>query len=238
MLALVRTRFATYVSLELPNQGVRLAKGVSIRRAGFAAGRGKGTKKGRPSRDRERKLEASAIAREWNGYEDMVRQGLHDLEGPSVSSRRDANYVRQPLVSEVDEEKEEIKLEQTRKTVTDQMERVWNRILLEDSRASTPRVTLPGFPIEVGDVKVSRDFRHQTVYWCLSQRFARVPQALSEQLDKANKQGYDPEAVVLKAIAKRLEKSKGFLRTTLARRFPMKRVPEVNWCHLSKRQLF
>ncbi|CAM9982014.1 unnamed protein product [Choristocarpus tenellus] len=120
------------------------ASGISTGKGG-----GRGRKRERPTYDRERKLEASALAQEWTGYEDLIRQGLHDLGGPTGSGRRDGNYVKLPLATADEDEEDEIRREQAQEAFASDVERVWSKIFFEDSRAGMPKATLPGFPIEV-----------------------------------------------------------------------------------------
>lgn len=63
---------------------------------------------------------------------------FHTLSLPSKVSFKD----------DVDDEIDDRRASQ-HEAWADQVEDIWNEILIADSRAGRPRVTLPGFPIEV-----------------------------------------------------------------------------------------
>ncbi|CAM9630267.1 unnamed protein product [Hapterophycus canaliculatus] len=163
-----------------------------------------------------------------------MRQGLRELDDTTEVKRR-GTYASKPLVSATpkDDEDGDDDRSAERDAWADRMEGVWNEVLQADSRRSKPRATLPGFPIHVVMVRIAKDYGHHKIFWELSDVDTRPPDSVLRQLHEARKDGFNARAVVLKSTAERLRKYEGYLRSNLAKRVPMRRVPEVRWHHVS-----
>eukprot|EP00752_Nemacystus_decipiens_P002438 g2295.t1 len=192
----------------------------------------------RARRARNASMATVLSGEDWTGYEATMRQGLRELDDTTEVKRR-GTYASKPLVSATPKDGEDGDVD--RLTELDawaaRMEGVWNDVVEADARGSRPRVTLPGFPIHVVMVKIARDYGHHKIFWELSEVDTRPPESVLRQLYQARKQGFNARAVVLKSTAERLRKYEGYLRANLARRVPMRRVPEVRWLHISEMPL-
>ncbi|CAN0365590.1 unnamed protein product [Ascophyllum nodosum] len=189
---------------------------------------------------RARRVRESSIAtvlrgETWSGYEGPMRAGLRELDEMDATKKR-GTYASKPLVSpSLDEEEEEDnRILSARDAWAENVEGIWNEILQADSLATKPRIVLPGFPIEVVKVKIARDYGHQKIFWDLTEASRHPPESILRQLREMQSKGHDAELVVLKTTAVRLKKQEGFLRASLAKRLPMRRVPEVRWQHVSE----
>ncbi|CAM9785801.1 unnamed protein product [Ectocarpus sp. 6 AP-2014] len=189
---------------------------------------------------RARRLRNASMAtvlgeEEWSGYEATMRQGLRELDDTTEVKRR-GTYASKPLVSAAPQadKNDDGRLLSERDAWAERMEGVWNEILQADAKGTRPRITLPGFPIHVVMVKIARDYGHHKIFWELSDVDTRPPNSVLRQLYEARKQGFNARAVVVKSTAERLRKYEGYLRANLARRVPMRRVPEVRWQHVSE----
>eukprot|EP00903_Cladosiphon_okamuranus_P010903 g10299.t1 len=192
---------------------------------------------------RARRVRSASVAtvlsgEEWTGYEATMRQGLRELDDTTEVKRR-RTYASKPLVSATPKDDENDNADRLLEldAWAERMEGVWNEVLQVDARGSKPRVTLPGFPIHVVKVKIARDYGHHKIFWELSDVETRPPESVLRQLYQARKQGFNARAVVLKTTAERLRQYEGYLRANLARRVPMRRVPEVRWQHISEMPL-
>lgn len=194
----------------------------------------------RARRVKKASMEAVLGREGWTGYESSMRQGLRELDETAETKRR-GTYASKPLLSrslagdddDEDENRNNGQLSE-REAWAEKVEGIWNDVLEADSRAGKPRITLPGFPIQVVKVKIARDFGHHKIFWDLAEGDTPPPESLLRQLHQARSKGFNARVVLLKTTAERLKRHEGYLRAGLAKRLPMRRVPEVRWQHVSE----
>ncbi|CAM9810900.1 unnamed protein product [Chrysoparadoxa australica] len=170
-----------------------------------------------------------------NEFDDMAQQIAAGMDALQESSKftTSRGRLRQPLEKSASASEPSRRQLQKRAQVHHALDEILGQDLV-GSKRPPELLSIPGFPLDIADVKVSRDLRSITVFWSISSMAWTSPHHSMGRAWPVNATPEEQaklEAKVVDDICNRLVAKTSFLTRKLCQKVNLKRPPKLHFKH-------